>query len=50
MAELRPARQTEGQEGASQAVEAGTGVLGKSIGMMPSCAGMQSGRPRCSWS
>jgi len=29
MAESRPAGQTKGQEGNAQAVEAGTGILGK---------------------
>jgi len=49
--ELRPAVQTKGQEGNALAGEAGTGVYpGKIIGMLPSCAGMVSGKLRCSWS
>jgi len=32
MAELRPAGQTEGQVGTAQAVEAGTGILGRAQG------------------
>jgi len=47
MAESRPAGQTKGQEGNAQAAEAeiGNRYPGKSIGMLPSCVGMGSGRP-----
>ena len=47
MAEARDAGQTKKEEGTAQAVEAGTG---KSIGNLPGCVGMGSGRPRHSWS
>jgi len=46
MAELRPAGQTKGQEGTAQAVEAGTGILGRAIGMLPGCVGVGSGGSR----
>jgi len=35
MAELRPVGQTKGQKGHAQAVEAGTGILGKVQGCCP---------------
>jgi len=50
MAEPRPAGQTKGQEGTAEAVEAGTGILGRVIAMLPGCVGMRSGGPSYSWS
>jgi len=47
---LSPAGQTKGQERNAQAVEEGTDILGRIIGMLSGCVGMGSGRPRHVWS
>jgi len=49
MTETRDAGQTKEEEGTAQAVEAGTGFLGRVTGKLPGSVGMGSGRPRHSW-
>jgi len=49
MAEWRPVGQTKEQEGTVQAVEAGTGILGR-VRTLSGCVGMGSEGSRSGWS